>query len=417
MDANADLFLSLTEQTAIQVDSEGGYVEIMQLLLSAGADVNAKNIFGQTALHIASYFSAENAIKVLLDADAHIDAEVDGITALHMAVFRGHNAAVQMLLNAKEGILPPTVLHVAADTGNVETLSLLLQEKRLVDLSAKDSYGCSVLHTGSASGHLNVVKMLLAAGADVLSKGEDGCTALKHASNNGHLQVVETLLQAKADIEAPAGPDNRTPLISSSLQGHVAVVNALLNAKANLAAHTDGGWTALHCAASYGHMEVVKLLLEAKADLALQTSDGKTPLHVAVREGRTLVVEALLEAKASVNAVNHAGQTALCIASEMGSLEVLKLLLEAGAEVAVKDGQGWSPYIEPLHKVIWRWRICCWRLGQTCDHKQRKELLHYILQLMRRWQQSYSKQDQIYSRRTKMAGPPCMNPPIMDVAM
>ena len=153
-------------------------------------------------------------------------------------------------------------------------------------------------------GHLEVVRLLLEAGADKDAANTDGSTALFFAAQNGHLEVVRLLLEAGADKDA---------------------------------ADTDG-WTALHIAAQEGHLEVVRLLLEAGIDTdAAEDTDGWTALLLASWKGHLEVARLLLEAGADKDAADTYGQTALRVAIYQRHLEVLRLLCEAGAYKSDKD--------------------------------------------------------------------------------
>ena len=105
-------------------------------------------------------------------------------------------------------------------------------------------------------GHLEVVRLLLEAGADKHAVDTEGDTALSAAAQEGHLEVVRMLLEAGADKEA---------------------------------ALTDGA-TALHFAAQDGHFEVVRLLLEAGADKDAATFHGSRALHLAAQNGSRAIV-------------------------------------------------------------------------------------------------------------------------------
>jgi hypothetical protein len=169
----------------------------------------------------------------------------------------------------------------------------------------------SDLPSASRNGDLARVQSLLAARANPDAKDAKGDTALILASQSRRLDVVRALLAAGANVNA-TGQLERTPLI------------ALLES----------------CSAET--FEVVQVLLSAKADVNfVAAADQKaTALLAASRCNDPQVVRALLATGADVNAAKSDGSTALMDASFFGNLGVVRALLAAGANASVKDGRG-----------------------------------------------------------------------------
>ena len=146
-------------------------------MLDEGRDVNEKDpsVDGATALIIASFTGHLNVVQLLLDEGAEVDAKGnDGRAALFAAFQNGHLEVVQALL------------------------------AKGADIDAQMNNGATALIVASQNGHLEVVQALLAKGADVNVKMSDGRTALILASYAGHLKVVQALLTKGADVNAKA---------------------------------------------------------------------------------------------------------------------------------------------------------------------------------------------------------------------
>jgi ankyrin repeat protein len=121
--------------------------------------------------------------------------------------------------------------------------------------------GSTPLLVASERGHLDVVRALIAAGADVNANVVIGWKPLQVASADGNLGMVTALIAAGADVNADI--DGDTPLQVASEQGHLGVVAALTAAGADVNAEDVNGATALLWAYRRGHLDVVMALIAA----------------------------------------------------------------------------------------------------------------------------------------------------------
>jgi len=143
--------------------------------------------------------------------------------------------------------------------------------------------------------HIEVMKLLIAHGADVNIRDHDGKTALMNVVGWGDADIVETLLDRGADVNARW--NGWTALMEAAGQGDPSVVKTLLDRGADVNARERNVPTALICAAQRGDPNIVKLLLSRGADVhAAQW--GKTSLRKAKMNRHTAVVRLLKEAGA-----------------------------------------------------------------------------------------------------------------------
>lgn len=179
-------------------------------------------------------------------------------------------------------------LMVAARHGSVNALSELVTVEGAGDAIVKNSFDCLnaiVVPPANFRHKVSMTRLILSAKADVDATTPDGKTSLYRASALGHVDVVRTLVQAKANVDAVS--KGRTGLMIASQRGHVDVVRTLVQAKANVDTATPSGKTSLYVAANCGHVDVVCALLEAKADV------DATSLDVAKRKNYHEILELL----------------------------------------------------------------------------------------------------------------------------
>ena len=265
----------------------------------------------------------------LLDEDGDLEDHVDlarhhhlQLVILEFSPF--DQALVNALLAACEANLPKEVEGYLA---------------RPQDPNARGDAQMLPIQVAAEFGHLEVMRLLIDAGADCNATTVDGTTALHLAAEEGHVEVVELLIQTGAEKNA-ATWSGKAALHFAAEDGHLEVVRLLLDAGAEKDAAAADGHTVLQAAVMYGHLEVVRLLLEAGADSNLATFDGHRPLHLAALNGRFEVVQELLQYGAEINAATVLGATALHCAVQIGNLKIVRLLLGLGAEQNARKEDG-----------------------------------------------------------------------------
>jgi ankyrin repeat protein len=310
-------------QSALQIASEAGHLEIVELLIGAGGDVDwiSTNSYdlGATALYKAAFQGHEEIVATLLKAGANIQPVMHtlrsgfGMSALHAASAHGHTDIVKQLINA------------GSDVNLVGCLDPLAAGE-----STAYAPMISALHTASTNGHGEIVSILLDAGADInvisYPSADCICTPLCAAAEAGDLGIVATLLAAGAVIsEFPMR--HRHPLIAAIENGHVGVVAALIEVGAEVNTRSDTV-SALGVAAANGNVQIVEMLIEAGACSNCDDYHGHSALMIASAEGRIDVVKALIDAAAGQPANMPGFEEAIDLAAIEGHSEIEQLLLD-----------------------------------------------------------------------------------------
>ncbi|CAE7027929.1 ANKRD50 [Symbiodinium sp. KB8] len=332
-------------RTALMMASRGGHVDIVCLLLEAGASKDVKDIDWHTALMASSTTGHAEIVRLLLESSAEKDlADKEGCTALMRASGEGHVECLRLLLeagadkDASDGS-GRTALMRASRSGYVDMVHLLLEAGADKDLT--DKLGNTALMMSSGAGRIEIVRLLLEAAANKDAANCNGHTAFMMASTAGHVEIVRLLLKAGTDKDA-ANTTGYTALMRASGTGHVEMVCLLLEAKANKDFSDNDGYTALMRACDNGHVEIVRLLLEDGANKDLAGNIGRTALMTASGAGHVEIVHLLLAASTNTDLADNIGRTALMRASRAGHAEIVRLLLGAGASKDVANNDGYT---------------------------------------------------------------------------
>jgi uncharacterized protein len=184
--------------------AESGDTAAVRRLLGQGASVRARDAQGRTALVAATYGNRVEAARVLIAAGADVNAQDDiKNSAYLLAGARGYLEILRMTLNAGADLrsvnrFGGTALIPACHYGHVETVRELLKTK--IDIDHINNLGWTALLEAVILGdggpaHTEIVRLLLAAGADRTIADRDGVTPLAHAERRGYRAIAALLRQ------------------------------------------------------------------------------------------------------------------------------------------------------------------------------------------------------------------------------
>ena len=188
-------FMDNTGATALHRAASRGYNDIVQLLLTKGASIEAGNLLNHTPLHRAAFYGHTSTVELLLSKGASIEAtnKVND-TPLHLAAKHGNTSIVDLLISKGASIEATnedndTPLHFAALYGRTSTVNLLLSKGASIEVTNKDNE--TPLHLAAWNGHTSTVKLLLSKGASIEATNKDNDTPLHCAAWKGHTSTAE----------------------------------------------------------------------------------------------------------------------------------------------------------------------------------------------------------------------------------
>jgi ankyrin repeat protein len=259
------------QRTPLYFAAGWGSIEIVELLLSHGADVDARDYGNRTPLHAAVMQNHQEVVRILVAADADLEARNDyGRTPL---------------------------LLVARETGSVEMGALLLELG--ADVNVRDRSGESPLDLAVWRGFRGLVDLFLDSGARFRASGGQGRALTGLAAENGLGRLFQMLADSGADFSI-RGDNGGSLLHSASQGGSVEVIGTLLRHGLEVNEQDRYGRTPLHYAADRGRTEAVELLIQHGAALDMRDLAGNTPLNVARASEREQTAEVLVAAGADI---------------------------------------------------------------------------------------------------------------------
>lgn len=356
LDRKADVNAKLADgTTALMWASILGQTEMVKLLLERGADARAVLTDGSTALQWAVLYECREVVKLLTEKGGGGTLATAAMSGLTTEVQRLLNAGADV--NAKDAH-GTTALMECARGGYLETARLLLE--RGADARAKDERGWTALNEALWKGHLDVAGLLLDRGADPNAVDASGWTALIQAAWKGQLDVVGLLVAKGADIRAKDA-FGKTAFMRAVEMGHRDIASLLLDKGDQVNAAEADGWTPVMAAVTRQDREMVKSLRERGARMTVAAAvllgderemrrlveeaarnrshiaDATVALLIATRAGREDMVTLLLDRCPDIDIKAPCSDTAFLFAIGKRYTGIAKALLKKGANVNAAD--------------------------------------------------------------------------------
>ncbi|XP_058852021.1 ankyrin repeat and KH domain-containing protein 1-like isoform X8 [Acipenser ruthenus] len=343
--ANINAQTEETQETALTLACCGGFLEVADFLIKAGADIE---LGCSTPLMEAAQEGHLELVKYLLAAGANVHATTaTGDTALTYACENGHTDVADVLLQAEADLEHEseggrTPLMKAARAGHLCTVQFLISKGANVNRATANN-DHSVVSLACAGGHLAVVELLLAHGADPTHRLKDGSTMLIEAAKGGHTNVVSYLLDYPNNILSVPAPDmsQLTPPSHDHSQAPRVPVQALAmvvppqepdRAPSNIAAPPP----------------VANKAVSSRVPAMLNTTPSPSPQPQAQTPSNGVSPPSMLPLYPSVDIDAHTESnhdTALTLACAGGHEELVSVLIARGANIEHRDKKGFTPLI------------------------------------------------------------------------
>ncbi|UCH92792.1 MAG: ankyrin repeat domain-containing protein [Candidatus Aminicenantes bacterium] len=259
--------------------AEKGHLEVVEFLISKGADVNVKNVEDETPLHYASGYGHKDVVKLLVSKGAAVNEKTKrGNTPLSYAAMRNQVDIIKFLIAKGADVTVTTqngftLLHHSAWEGSKEMIEMLISKG--IPADAQTDFGRTPLQMAVLAGNLEAAKVLVAKGADVNHKGEEDWPPLYLAVKRGHKNLVPLLLESGASVDVKQEKTQQTPLHLAAMNGYGEIAAMLLDKGADPNAKDVKDRTPLYYACRYGNKKAAKTLISKGAEWNEETKKEK----------------------------------------------------------------------------------------------------------------------------------------------
>jgi len=357
--------------TALMMAASSGNADAVKVLLDHGADINAKETaHGQTALMFAAALNRTPVVKLLASRGADVNVETSVRKLERVRFDQDGNIVEDKPAGGRGGAGAASEMTKAA-TPEEEQLNLFARSIGLesavykIDTAAADK---AQLDTFAKSVGFKEVQYLIAKrtvkAGDIGFRGPrkvgpdfaGGMTSLIYAAREGHLDTVKALVDAGADVNHISGGDKMSPMVEAIINGHLEIAKYLLDKGADVNLASNSGLTPLYA--------TIDVQWAPKAWFPQPSTEQEKVTHLEL-------MAALLDKGANVNAqvgeklwfrsftndytwVDPAGATAFWRAAQSSDIPAMKLLLAHGADPKLKNKADETP-LHAAAGIGWAW--------------------------------------------------------------
>ena len=342
------------KNTALHLAAREGKDDIVNLLLSVGANSNIKNSMRQDPSALARTSRIRNAIEVYNMIDPGVQ-KMDYL--FRRAVSAGQLDLVQIFISRginveKSDNDKTTPLHLAVRNQNFNVANTLIE--KCGNISQKDGNGNTALHLAVENENDEIVKLLVKYDINTECKNLDGNTALHLAVQRNNEVVVRILGELVQNFDVK-NHDRNTALHLAVEKENEEIVKYLTEKTKNIETKNARNNTPLHLAIKKENRRITHILLK-KAHPETYDMDLNTSLHLAVERENVDIVRMLVEQTTNIDIRNQEGNTALFLAVEARNNVIIQIMMTYGACVYKMNNKGLTPLDEAIlsrnNKVI-----------------------------------------------------------------
>jgi ankyrin repeat protein len=288
-------------ETPLHWAAKSNSMDVAELLISKGADVNAEDKYGNTPLFVAAKSNSRDVVELLIAKGINVNAEDKyGNTPLLVAA-QSKSKDVAELLIAKgvnvnaEDKYGNTPLFRAAESNSKDVAELLIAKGADVNGAHKFGKDTKPLYVAVQYNYKDVAELLIDKGAYLWSKDTVLIDCLWEAAKSNSKDVAELLIDKGADVNARDNNQyahNVTPLLVAVKSKSKDVAKLLIAKGADVNAKDEYGDTPLFEAAYYNELDIAELLVAKGADVNTKSS-GHTPMSWAVANKNQALIDLL----------------------------------------------------------------------------------------------------------------------------
>ncbi|MDP3283649.1 MAG: ankyrin repeat domain-containing protein [Desulfobacterales bacterium] len=398
--------------TALMLAAKSGNLEIVKMLVSAGATIDCSSHSPEAAPPLIKGYSKHYSALKSVYFPFHTDSrqykdKKGGFTPLVLAISSGHTPVVKFLVSKGADVnrkgygasplsaaiffdhpdiamdIATYLINQGADIKPSEqilggTIDLLHQSlslgylalaERLIDMEHRDLNsttnlidGVPILHYSAAIGSVPAIELLIRKGAKINMADKSGLTPILHATYADKQNAVESLLNLGADINAVLTPPSdqktffyadyagATPLSLSIQKQYFNIAKALIRRGSDCNVPDRKGVTPLMHVASGNNEDILKLLIERGADINAKDNRGRAPIIFAISARKINMIKLLLSKGADIHTdgVIIAALPGPTDNDEKHTLKILDLLIDKGADLNLANSKGETPLIAML---------------------------------------------------------------------